>query len=45
MPLREECTECDFEDVWDGGPEAEDPGVEHAEETGHTVRTRIVNGS
>lgn len=37
--MREECRDCDWSETWDGGSAAEDPAVEHAKETGHTVRT------
>lgn len=40
--LRESCTECDWDEVWDGGTAAEDPGLQHAKDTGHKVKT-VVN--
>jgi len=39
MPLIERCEECEWREVWPGGKASEDPAVEHAENTGHEVRT------
>lgn len=39
MPLIERCQDCDWRIVWDGGSAAEDPAVDHADDTGHKVRT------
>jgi len=41
MSLRETCRDCDWSEKWDGGTAAEDPGVAHAKETGHTVTTEV----
>lgn len=45
MVLLETCTDpdCGFAEQWEGGTAAEDPGVEHARETGHEVKTRVVD--
>lgn len=42
--LLEECTECDWRTVWEGGSAADDPGLQHAKETGHTVHTEVNSG-
>jgi len=43
MALLEHCFHCEWEETWEGGPASEDPGIEHAKETGHTVHTKVVN--
>ena len=42
MPLLESCQDCDWEERWKGGSASDDPGLEHAKLTGHTVRTSAV---
>lgn len=42
--LLEDCEECDWSEVWDGGFESRDPALQHAYETGHTVRTEVYDG-
>lgn len=37
MTLKETCNDCEWEETWEGGTAAEDPSVQHAKETGHTV--------
>jgi len=39
----ENCIECDWSESWEGGSAADDPGIEHAKETGHTVRTHVLD--
>lgn len=39
--LHESCGDCDWEDYWDGGAAAEDPGLAHARKTGHSVTGRV----
>jgi hypothetical protein len=43
MTFKETCNDCDWSETWDGGTAAEDPAVEHAKETGHTVSSEIVD--
>lgn len=42
--LLEECEDCEWSTVWEGGSAAEDPGVQHAKDTGHTVHTEVKDG-
>lgn len=39
--LHESCNDCDWEAYWDGGTAAEDPAIDHARDTGHTVTGRV----
>lgn len=41
--LHEECRDCEWETKWSGGTSAEDPAVDHALETGHTVHTEVAD--
>jgi len=40
MTLKETCNDCDWSATWDGGTAAEDPVVQHAKETGHTITSK-----
>lgn len=40
--LREECQDCDWSETWSSGSAADDPGIKHAKETGHTVSTSTI---
>lgn len=41
MTLHESCKECEWEEEWEGGSAADDPAIDHAIETGHTVHTEV----
>ena len=42
MPLKETCNDCGWSETWEGGTAAEDPAVEHARLTGHSVSSKPV---
>lgn len=43
MTLYVYCTAdgCGYSTTWGGGTAADDPAVEHAKDTGHTVKTTV----
>jgi hypothetical protein len=40
--FKEDCNDCEWSETWEGGFASDDPGVQHAKETGHTLTTTVV---